>query len=101
MTKAEIKSGARSNAHNYISWGTEVHERMSPSNEIFTVTELAEHLRVHPTTIYRLLRRGHLPGFRVGATWRFSRDAIEKWERSRGMAELEALREEEAKEAKT
>lgn len=51
------------------------------ADQIFTIKELSEHLRVHPTTIYRLLRQGRLPGFRVGSNWRFSRDAIEQWER--------------------
>jgi excisionase family DNA binding protein len=61
---------------------------MPPDEEIFTVTELSRHLRVHPTTIYRLLRRGLIPGFRVGSTWRFSRSAIEEWEHGQGLAEL-------------
>jgi excisionase family DNA binding protein len=51
-------------------------------DQIFTIKELSEHLRVHPTTIYRLLRQGRLPGFRVGSNWRFSREAIEQWERA-------------------
>jgi excisionase family DNA binding protein len=55
--------------------------QISPSDQIFTIKELSEHLRVHPTTIYRLLRQGRLPGFRVGSNWRFSREAIEQWER--------------------
>jgi excisionase family DNA binding protein len=59
---------------------------MPPDEEIFTVTELSKHLRVHPTTIYRLLRRGLIPGFRVGSTWRFSRSAIEEWEHGQGLA---------------
>ncbi|HLW70986.1 MAG TPA: helix-turn-helix domain-containing protein [Candidatus Binataceae bacterium] len=53
---------------------------MAASDEIFTIKELSEHLRVHPTTIYRLLRQGRLPGFRVGSNWRFNRTAIEQWE---------------------
>ncbi|MFZ0244560.1 helix-turn-helix domain-containing protein [Candidatus Binatus sp.] len=53
---------------------------MASSEEILTITELSEHLRVHPTTIYRLLREGRIPGFRVGSAWRFSRAAIEIWE---------------------
>jgi len=52
----------------------------SDEEEIFTIKELSEHLRVHPTTIYRLLRQGRLPGFRVGSNWRFNRAAIEQWE---------------------
>jgi len=53
---------------------------MASQDEIFTIKELSEHLRVHPTTIYRLLRQGRLPGFRVGSNWRFNRAAIEQWE---------------------
>ena len=41
--------------------------------------ELAEYLRVHPSTIYRLLRHGTLPALRVGSDWRFSREAIDRW----------------------
>lgn len=48
--------------------------------EILTITDLSAHLRVHPTTIYRLLREGRIPGFRVGSAWRFRRSAIERWE---------------------
>ena len=59
------------------------------NDQIFTIKELSEHLRVHPTTIYRLLRQGGLPGFRVGSNWRFSREAIEEWERDQaGRAEI-------------
>jgi excisionase family DNA binding protein len=58
----------------------------SEEEEIFTIKELSEHLRVHPTTIYRLLRQGRLPGFRVGSNWRFNRAAIEQWERLQSSA---------------
>ena len=53
---------------------------MASSEEILTISELSAHLRVHPTTIYRLLREGRIPGFRGGSAWRFSRAAIEVWE---------------------
>jgi excisionase family DNA binding protein len=46
---------------------------------MMTVTELSEYLRVHPTTIYKLLRRGELPGFRVGSDWRFHVEVIDRW----------------------
>jgi excisionase family DNA binding protein len=50
---------------------------------VLTVRELSEYLRVHPTTVYRLLRAKQLPGFRVGSEWRFSLDVIDRW-RSEG-----------------
>jgi len=46
---------------------------------VLTVRELAGYFRVHQTTVYRLLRAGKLPAFRVGADWRFNREEIERW----------------------
>jgi excisionase family DNA binding protein len=56
--------------------------KQAMQGDIMTVGELAEFLRLHPSmrlhpsTIYRLLRRGELPAFKVGSDWGFSREAI-------------------------
>ena len=51
-----------------------------PNNpRIVTVGELAEYLRVHRSTVYRLLKRAELPAFRIGSDWRFDLDAIDQW----------------------
>jgi excisionase family DNA binding protein len=55
---------------------------MAENDQIYTIKELSDRLRVHPTTIYRLLRQGRLPAFRVGSNWRFSHLAIEQWQSS-------------------
>jgi excisionase family DNA binding protein len=44
-----------------------------------TVRELSEYLRVHPSTIYRLLRRNQIPAFRMGSDWRFNIETIDRW----------------------
>lgn len=42
-----------------------------------TVKEAADFLRVHRSTIYRLLKANRLPGaFRVGSDWRVRRDTL-------------------------
>jgi excisionase family DNA binding protein len=46
---------------------------------VLTVKDVADHLRVHPSTVYRLLKSGELPAFKVGHKWRFSVEAIEHW----------------------
>ena len=46
---------------------------------VMTVKELSGYLRVHPSTIYKLLRKGELPGFRIGTDWRFNVEAINRW----------------------
>jgi excisionase family DNA binding protein len=46
---------------------------------VLTVREVAEYLRVHQATIYRLVKEQKLPAFRVGSDWRFNREVIERW----------------------
>jgi excisionase family DNA binding protein len=46
---------------------------------VLTIGEVAQLLRVHPATIYRLLKKKGIPAFRVGFDWRFSREAVEAW----------------------
>jgi excisionase family DNA binding protein len=49
-----------------------------PENEVLTVAEVAAFLRVNRSTVYKLIRRGELPAFKVGSDWRFNRAQIEK-----------------------
>ena len=44
-----------------------------------TVREVAALLSVDEKTVYRLAKRGDLPGFKVAGTWRFKRDDIDAW----------------------
>ena len=41
------------------------------TKEIVTVKDLAKYLHCHQSTIYRLVKRGDIPGFRLGGGWRF------------------------------
>lgn len=45
----------------------------------FTVQELARYLKMKPITIYKHASNGRLPGFKVGASWRFKKSSIDKW----------------------
>lgn len=54
--------------------------------DLLTTGEVAEFLRVNRSTVCRLAGRGELPAFRIGSDWRFSRERIEAWLRSRGRA---------------
>ena len=46
---------------------------------VMNVDDLSKYLRIHRSTIYRLLKRGELPGFKIGSDWRFNIDAIDAW----------------------
>jgi excisionase family DNA binding protein len=68
---------AEYNLHLFTPMKTQM--QMSIDGSILTVNELADYLKIHRTTVYRLLKKHQLPGFRVGADWRFNRENIDEW----------------------
>ena len=46
--------------------------------QLMTIEEAAQYLRFHPSTVYRLARRGKLPAVKVGKQWRLDREALDK-----------------------
>lgn len=52
---------------------------MAAAPRILTAKEVADYLRCHISTVYRLVKTGKLPGFRLGADWRFREDALQNW----------------------
>jgi excisionase family DNA binding protein len=57
---------------------------MANASKVLTVKELCHYLRVHQSTVYRLLKKGMLPGFKVGSDWRFNIEAIDRWRLEQG-----------------
>ena len=54
--------------------------------KVITISELSEYLHVHRSTLYRLLKKGQLPGFKIGSDWRFNVEAIDRWRMQQGVA---------------
>ena len=52
---------------------------MSQPDAVKTDNEVADDLRVNDRTVYRLAVERKMPGFKVGATWRFKRVDIDDW----------------------
>lgn len=52
---------------------------LESGNEILTIKEVCDLLQIHPTTVYKLIRKGKIPSFRIGSDWRFRRDRIMRW----------------------
>ena len=50
-----------------------------PAQPYLTVEEVAKRFGVNVTTVYRLVKRGRLPAFKVGNQWRFSEARLEEW----------------------
>lgn len=49
------------------------------TDQILTLQEVAEYLKLAEKTAYRLAAEGKLPGFKVGGAWRFKREDLEAW----------------------
>jgi excisionase family DNA binding protein len=50
---------------------------------VMTVNEVCAYLRVHRSTLYRLLKAGRIPYFRMGSDYRFNREQIKNWDERR------------------
>lgn len=53
------------------------------SDEIITIKEVAEYLKIKEKTAYALAAKGEIPGFKVGGAWRFRKSEIDKWIKAR------------------
>lgn len=49
------------------------------SDEILTLKEVADYLKLAEKTAYRLAAEGKLPGFKVGGSWRFKKEDMLLW----------------------
>ena len=56
------------------------------SENILTIREVAELLKINEKTVYKLAADSKIPGFKVGGSWRFDRTVISKWIEKGGMA---------------
>lgn len=50
-----------------------------PVDEILTLPELAQLLKVAEKTVYTMAQGGELPAFKVRGQWRFRRRDVDEW----------------------
>lgn len=48
-------------------------------DEIITIEEVAQYLRVSDRTVYDWAQKGEIPAGKIGTVWRFKKDEIERW----------------------
>lgn len=49
------------------------------SVQIMTVKDVASYLKLNERADYRMVMSVKIPAFKVGTSWRFKREDIEKW----------------------
>ncbi len=48
-------------------------------SDILDAREAAGYLKINEQTVRRLARNGDVPAFKVGGSWRFKKDALDRW----------------------
>lgn len=57
------------------------------AENILTIREVADLLKINEKTVYKLVADAKIPGFKVGGSWRFDRAIIAKWIAKGGVAD--------------
>jgi excisionase family DNA binding protein len=55
------------------------HRGTFPENEILTIEEVAEYLRLTPQTIYKWAQEKKIPAVKLGKEWRFRKTILDRW----------------------
>jgi excisionase family DNA binding protein len=62
----------------------------APTGEILTLKQVAEYLKCHTSTVYRLVKHGGVPHFRLGSDFRFQKSTIDNWIKNKTSAQVRA-----------
>jgi excisionase family DNA binding protein len=49
------------------------------NNDVLTIREVADYLKVNEKTVYGLAQKRRIPAFKVGGRWRFRRADLDAW----------------------
>jgi excisionase family DNA binding protein len=75
MSRTKIKSNRRPRANTSAPPAS----ASAKSDEVLTLAETADYLRVNDAVVLRLVREQNLPGRSVGEDWRFLKSAVADW----------------------
>ncbi len=54
-------------------------EAKKERTQIMTTKEISKYLGVHEMTVYRWLKKGVIPGFKIGGRWRSKKDLLDAY----------------------
>jgi len=59
-----------------------------PDEQMMSIRDVADFLKLNQTTVYAWAQQGTLPGYKLGRTWRFRPSEIEAWLEERRSAKV-------------
>ena len=58
--------------------------------EVFDLDAACEYLKLAKPTLYKYVRTGAIPAFKMGRVWRFHKEMLDTWVRERVTADTSA-----------
>jgi excisionase family DNA binding protein len=58
------------------------------SEDVLTIREVADLLKINEKTVYKLAAAAKIPGVKVGGSWRFERTTLSAWLKTKTTADL-------------
>lgn len=58
-------------------------------DELLTLEELADYLKISKHTLYKMVEKGKLPALKIANQWRFKKEDINKWVEKQRKTNLE------------
>lgn len=53
--------------------------------QLMTTKDMANYLKISPSTIYKLAEKGEIPASKVGGAWRINKEVLDSWLNSQGL----------------
>lgn len=51
----------------------------SVKEEVLTIKEASDYLKIAEKTLYRFIREQNMPAFKLGREWRFKKSLLDSW----------------------
>jgi len=67
-------------------------EEGSQMTEVFDLQEASAYLKIAKSTLYKYVRLGEVPSFRVGRVLRFKKDVLDEWMRQQTDLQTSAIK---------
>lgn len=48
-------------------------------SDVLSADDACTYLQLSKPGLYKLVRKGKIPGFKLGAVWRFHKESLDKW----------------------
>lgn len=52
-------------------------------SDVFDANEACAYLKIAKVTLYKYVRKGEIPGYKMGKVWRFHRHSLDNWIQNR------------------